>query len=371
MKIGFLIVNRANWARSKTIAMALVDMGVEVKIYSASSMNLEKFGTPVLDIEAEQAYEVTRIMSNVEGSTLETQALSTGILVQLLTLSLSSDKITALVVVADRYEVIAGAIASSYLNIPLIHIQGGEISGNIDNKVRFAVSAFADLHFPCSEQALSRLKNSAVAGDIINYGCPAMDLATSSAECAYEPILTATPHVGKTITDREQYCLVTLHPDTERYEKQRDDALTFFEAINDISLKSYCAVIWPNVDGGADSISKVIRGMRESGKLQNCGFYKNINADDYPTIVKNATICLGNSSSFLREAAHFGTPSIIVGTRQNNRDNYGNAYFLEFQKNEIVQAYDRYSGVRQSANNSFGSGNAGKLIAQEIVNHFS
>ena len=67
MKIGFLIVNRANWARSKTIAMALVDMGVEVKIYSASSMNLEKFGTPVLDIEAEQAYEVTRIMSNVEG----------------------------------------------------------------------------------------------------------------------------------------------------------------------------------------------------------------------------------------------------------------------------------------------------------------
>ena len=90
----------------------------------------------------------------------------------------------------------------------------------------------------------------------------------------YEPILTATPHVGKTITDREQYCLVTLHPDTERYEKQRDDALTFFEAINDISLKSYCAVIWPTLMEGLIQYRRLLEECEKVGNCKTVAFIK-------------------------------------------------------------------------------------------------
>lgn len=371
MKVGFLIVNRANWARSKTIAEALSDLGASIKIYSASSMNLEKFGTAIEELETESNYDKCRIMSNVEGATLETQALSTGLLIQLLTVKISADQLSALVVVADRFEVIAGAIVASYLNIPLIHIQGGEISGNIDNKVRYAVSAFADLHFPCSENALKRLTQCNITGEIMNYGCPAMDLATRYSQRSHELILQETRHVGATITNASAYCLVTLHPDTERFAHQRKDATIFFEAIDAISLLNHCVIIWPNVDGGSDIISKVIRGMRERGKLNNCSFYKNINSDDYPSIVKNAAICIGNSSSFLREAAHFGTPAIIIGTRQADRDNYGNAIFSGFEKQKILTLYQKYFDVRFDGNGAFGEGDAGTKIAEEILKRYS
>ena len=120
-------------------------------------MNLEKYGNAVSIIEKDGKYPLVKLMTNIDGTTLQTQAISTSLVISSLSQRLENDRLTALLVVADRFEVLGGAISAAYMNIPLVHIQGGEVSGNIDNKVRYATSALADLHFPCSFEAYNRL----------------------------------------------------------------------------------------------------------------------------------------------------------------------------------------------------------------------
>ena len=366
-----LIVNRANWARSKTVAESLVELGIEVVVFSASSMNLEKYGEAVNGIDAARGIKVIKLMSNVDGTTLETQALSTGLLVTLLTPQLKSEIIDGLIVIADRYEIIAGAIASSYMNIPLIHIQGGEISGNIDNKVRFATSFLSDLHFPCSDLAYKRLSEIIPSSNIYNFGCPAMDLAMRYSDRDINKILSVTPHIGLNFDIQAPYFLVTLHPDTERYYQMTEDAEIFYSVVDEISKNIRAVVVWPNVDGGSDKISKVIRKYRENGKLSNCGFYKNFESDDYPSVVKNASFCLGNSSSFLREAVHFGTPAVIVGGRQSGRDIFSNAVFSSYDRESIHDSIDKVRNCVIEPEWPYGEGNAGNLIARKIRDYLA
>lgn len=371
MKIGALIVNRANWARSKTVLEALVAADVEVVIYSASSMNLEKYGSAVDRLYGESQMSITKLMTNIDGTTLETQALSTGFLITMLAPRIASDSLDGLLVVADRYEVIAGAICGSYLNVPVIHIQGGEISGNIDNKVRFATSFLSDLHFPCSNEAYQRLKKLIPNGNIFNFGCPAIDLADRYSARDSQKVLSETPHIGIFSDKSERYFVVTLHPDTERYEGLREDAQKFFGVVDELSAELNGIIIWPNVDGGSDKISKVIRSFREDGKLRNCKFYKNFDADDFPSIIKNASLCLGNSSSFLREGAHFGTPSVIVGGRQSNRDIYSNAITCSFEKTDILSSVRAILSKKIKPQSPFGKGDAGRKIAQQVIETLS
>ena len=161
-------------------------------------MNLEKYGNAVSLIEKEKKYPLVKLMTNIDGTTLQTQTISTSLVISSLAQRLTFDKLSAFLVIADRYEVLGGAISASYMNIPLVHIQGGEVSGNIDNKVRYATSALADLHFPCSIEAYRRLIKYYPKNKVFNFGCPAMDLVSINANKCIETILKKSGHVGET-----------------------------------------------------------------------------------------------------------------------------------------------------------------------------
>ena len=146
--------------------------------------------------------------------------------------------------------------------------------------------------------------------------------------------------------------------------------MEFYDAINKLSFETHCVIVWPNIDGGSDKISKIIRGFREQNKLQNCSFYKNFAAEDYPTVIKNAKLCIGNSSSFVREGAHLGVGAVITGNRQRDRDVYGNATFVAMKTSEILSEVKAQTEKSFIPAGAFGDGNAGKKIANKLIEIF-
>ena len=368
MKIAALIANRANLARSLTVLEALSEMpGVELVVIACSSFVLEKFGRPVDGMPKLRGMKVIEVFSNIEGETLETQAKSTGLLITELAGILKREEVTSLIVVADRFEVVCGAIAASYQNIPLIHIQGGEVSGNIDDKVRNAVTMFADLHFPCSAPANDRLSTmTGRKGAVHQYGCPAMDLVYRHEYSPPVDVLRSYSHVGHLPEPGEPYTLVVFHPETELYDEARARAAQLLDTI--CGLPDHTIVmLWPNIDAGSDAVAKSIRVFRERNPDAKLSVFKHLSADNYLDVMMGAQILVGNSSSFLREGAHLAKPAVVVGVRQSGRDTGENVIIAPDLGEVLKQSILEARTMRPKASSMYGTGDAGERIAQEIV----
>ena len=366
--IGILLANRANWARSETIIANLIELKISIKIFACSSMILEKFGNAINDIDLNSNnVKIIKLFNNIESETLLTQTLSTGILIQQLSQSFQENKVDAMLLIADRYEVLAGAISAKYQNIPLIHVQGGEISGNIDDKVRNAVSSMSDLHFPCSEKAYSRLKSSYfIKGNIFCFGCPSIDLLFKKGDLNIDEMLSKYSNLGKIKEKDKPYNLVMYHPETENFDYVRDLSLNFYEKIFEASKVKHQIVLWPNIDAGSDKISKVIRELREKNHNSNITFYKNFLSNDFVTLLKNADLLVGNSSSFIREGSTLGIPTILIGIRQRGRDLGENILKnINVDELKVKELEANYKKMKKSY--EYGEGNAGKRISLKII----
>jgi UDP-hydrolysing UDP-N-acetyl-D-glucosamine 2-epimerase len=370
-KIAILLTNRANLARSQTVIQHLsASSQCEITILACSSFVLEKFGRAVDLIPNFPRTKLIEITSNIEGETLETQTKSTGLLLIELSSVLHREKPDVLVVVADRFEILAGAIGAAYQNIPVVHIQGGEVSGNIDDRVRNAVSMLSDLHFPCSEFALQRLASmQGRRGELMNHGCPAMDLVHSHVLKDPWQILNKYSHVGKAPKPDRPYLLLVFHPETEMFEQAQARARAFLGTMISAEVGVHLVMLWPNVDAGSDAVAKEIRRLRENHNDLPLAVYKHFSPEDYLDVMSGATALVGNSSSFLREGLHLGKAAVIVGTRQANRDCGENVVYAADLtidlKLKVLNAISR----KVTPGFMYGRGHAGKEIAESIL-HF-
>lgn len=367
--IAILLTNRANLARSQTIIEHLSNSNnCRITILACSSFVLEKFGRAVDLFPKYPNTSVIEIASNVEGETLETQAKSTGLLLMEIASILNRDRPDVLVVVADRFEVLAGAVGAAYQNIPVVHIQGGEVSGNIDDRVRNAVSMLSDLHFPCSEFALKRLEGmSGRRGEVMNYGCPAMDLLHAHVPSDPWELLQQYSHVGHAPTKGTPYLLLVFHPETELYIHARTRARTFLATMTGTQINMHLVMLWPNVDAGSDAVAKEIRGMREANTNLPLAVYKHFAPEDYIDVMRGASVLVGNSSSFLREGLHLGKPAVIVGSRQANRDAGDNVVYSKDMGDDLVKHVREALQRRVTPDSMYGVGRAGEQIAAEIL----
>ena len=374
MKIGFLLANRANWARSKTVIKSLtMSPQVSVVVFACSGFILDRYGHAVDEIKQfTPSVKIKIIHNNIEGETPLTQSLSTGILISQLGTSMAEEHLSCFVVVADRFEVIAGAISASYQNIPLIHIQGGEISGNIDDKVRNAVSAMADVHFPCTQLAFSRLaKDRMVRGQVKFLGCPAMDILSEARKDNCDDILKNTSHTGVNKKSGKPYNLIVYHPETENFDQALDLASEFFSKIYETSKQRHQVVLWPNNDAGSYLCAKALRQYREKKPDADISFYKHFTAEKYACVILGAQILVGNSSSFIREGEVLKKSAIIVGKRQKGRDLGPNVSTVENLKDLSIDQMLQEANPPVKQRNDYGNGRAGTSIANEILNFLS
>lgn len=370
-KIAVVITARPSYSRVKTVLSAIKKHSdLELQLVVAASALLDRYGSAVNYIEKDGFVIAAKVFNVLEGENLTAAAKTTGIGILELSTVFDNLKPHVVVTVADRFETMATAISASYMNIPLAHIQGGEVTGNIDEKVRHAITKLSDYHFVASENAKERVIKLGENPDFVfNTGCPSIDIASEISEIKG---LNFNPYqkyggVGAEPDLSNGYVVVMQHPVTTEYQNSRKHIEETLEAVKELDMPTLW--FWPNVDAGADGTSTGIRAFREHHKLEKVHFFKNMEGDDFLVLLNNAKVLIGNSSVGIRECAYLGVPVINIGSRQNKRDRGNNVVDVEYNKDEIIDAVNTIVKNGKSETSSvYGGGNAGSAIADLLVN---
>ncbi|MCP5463735.1 MAG: UDP-N-acetylglucosamine 2-epimerase (hydrolyzing) [Deltaproteobacteria bacterium] len=368
-KICVVVASRPNYGRAKYIMKAIEEHpDLELQLVVGASTLLYRFGKAVDIIEKDGFKPLRKIYYVVEGETPSTQAKSTGLGIVELSSVFEDLRPDIILTVADRFETIATAIASVYMNIPLAHLQGGEISGNIDERVRHSITKLADVHFPSSEDARQRLLKMGEDPEMVfNYGCPAMDILANEDLSISNERMANYGGVGTPLDWTKPYILVLQHPVTTSYGQGFQQMSQTLSAVKEFS-KIQKVVLWPNIDAGTDDVSKGIRVFREKNMDLPFHYFRNFSPEDYARVLKNASCLVGNSSSFIREASFLGVPSVIVGDRQEGREHGKNVAFANYDQQEIyAQIEKQLAAGRYESDPIFGKGDAGKRIADKLA----
>jgi UDP-hydrolysing UDP-N-acetyl-D-glucosamine 2-epimerase len=369
-KICVVITARPSYARIKTVLESVRSHPeLELQLVVGASALLERYGPAIKVIEADGFRPDAVVHMVVEGENLVTTAKSTGLGVVELATIFDNLKPDVVVSVADRYETIATAIAASYLNIPVAHVQGGEVTGSIDEKVRHAVTKLANLHFVSNQQAADRvIRMGEDPKTVFKTGCPSVDLA---ARVLAEEQNNFNPFehyggVGHQFDPRDGYLVVMQHPVTTEYEDSLHQINETLTAIEELNYPTFW--FWPNVDAGSDQISKGIRHFRETHDVTHIYFFKNLTPEDFLRLLIGSDCMVGNSSVSIREASFLGVPAVNIGSRQAGRDRGPNIIDTGYAAEEILIAIKQHlkNGKYPSAD-LYGDGKSGRRIADVLA----
>jgi UDP-hydrolysing UDP-N-acetyl-D-glucosamine 2-epimerase len=369
-KICVVVTARPSYSRIRTALRAVADHpGLELQLVVAASALLERYGNAVEAIAHDgfEPYIRHRVYMVLEGENLVTSAKSTGI--GLSELATVFDNLTpdAVVTVGDRYETLATAVAASYMNIPVVHVQGGELTGSVDEKVRHAVTKLSNLHLVSTRAARERVIRLGEPEDtVILTGCPSIDIA---AAVAARPALDFDPFeryggVGPREDLSKGYVVVLQHPVTTEYEDARAQVEETLYAVRDLGAPVLW--FWPNVDAGSDGTSKGIRVFREKEKERsnNFHFFRNMLPEDFLRLLCGATAIVGNSSVAIRECSFLGVPAVNIGSRQDKRERGRNVIDVGHDRAAIAGAVREHARRgRPPSDALYGDGRAGERIA--------
>ena len=369
-KICVVITARPSYSRIKTVLNAIKEHpSLDLQLVVAGSALLGKYGNSIDFISADGFKVNEKVFMVLDGENPTSMAKTTGLAVMELSTTFYNLKPDAVITIADRFETIATSIAASYQNIPLIHIQGGEVTGNIDEKVRHANTKLADIHFVSSEDARLRVLKMGEDEDyVFNTGCPSIDLAAKILET---PDLNFSPFekyggVGPELDISNGYIVVMQHPVTTEYEASRSNIEKTLVAINRINRPTMW--FWPNVDSGSNGTSAGIRSFREQNNIEHIHFFKNMGPMDFLRLIYNSECLIGNSSVGIRECSFLGVPVVNIGSRQNRRLRSNNIIDCEYNSNEIISAYNKHMKyARPKPSKVYGDGDAGKRIAKILA----
>lgn len=369
--ICVVITARPSYSRIKTALKAIDEHPqLDLQLVVAGSALLDRYGTAVNYIEDDGFKIAAKVFMVLEGENKTSMAKTTGLGVMELANIFYNLKPDAVVTIADRFETIATSIAAAYQNIPLIHVQGGEVTGNIDEKVRHANSKLADIHLVASEDAKKRLLQMGEdPAYVFNTGCPSIDIAKDvlqNPDLDFDPI-KKYGGVGADIPWENGYLVVMQHPVTTEYDDARKQVTMTLEAIHELGIPTFW--FWPNVDAGADGTSNGIRSYRERHQPENIHFFKNMVPEDFLRLLISSKALIGNSSVGIRECAYLGVPVVNIGSRQNGRERGQNVKDVSNDKQQIKDAIQEQldKNLFRGKDDVYGDGEAGSKIAKVLA----
>lgn len=244
----------------------------------------------------------------------------------------------------------AVTLAGAHMNIPVAHIQGGEVTGTIDESIRHAMSKFAHYHFAANKDACDRLiKMGEVPERVFNVGCPSIDAILN---------VKKSIDVAQRFNLSEPYFLVIQHPVTSEFNNSNEQIKITLEAIEKTGINAL--IILPNNDAGYSSIVQKI-------KNSNVKSVETLSIDDYVNLLRNSNGLIGNSSSGIHEAASFNIPVINIGTRQQGRLRPDNVIDTNHDVEEIIQAINRCQEIKNediTFDNPYGDGKSSVRIVE-------
>ncbi len=371
-KVCVFIGYRANYSSIKSVMRAVQQHpDLQLQLIVGASALLDRFGSVVDVIAADGFTPDARVTMIVEGETPATMAKSTGL--GLIELPTTFDQLRPDVVVSvgDRFETMATAVAAAYMNIPIAHTMGGEISGTIDESIRHAVTKLSHLHFPANPQAAERIIRMGEPPDTVHsVGCPRIDLVSEIARGD-----SRIPHaewldregVGAEHIDlAKPFLLVNHHPVTTEYGHGKEQIWETLMALHELQMPTI--MLWPNVDAGSEDIASRMRMFREKMQPAYIRFYKNFPIETYVRLMLLTACTVGNSSAPIREGAYLGVPAVNIGTRQLGRDRGPNVVDVGYDRREIAAAIVRQvAHGRYPSDQLYGDGKAGPRIADLLA----
>jgi len=339
---------------------------LELQVLAAGTMVLERFDLPVRVVR-EHGFSVDgEVYIELEGSTPTSMAKSVGFAIVEFASEFQRLKPDIVLLIGDRYETLAAAVAAAYMNICIAHIQGGEVSGSIDESARHAITKFAHFHFPSTRRSAEYLVRMGERPDtILGIGCPSSDIARES-DHKLSPEVVNSRGSGAWIDVNRPFLLAVFHPTTTEYGGERAQMEELLKALHQLEMQTI--LLWPNIDAGADHVSKAIRVFRDRAKPTWLRTLINLPPESYLKVLANTACAVGNSSSFVRDASYFGTPVVLVGSRQDGRETAEHVLRVPPVAEEIAVAVRaQLSHGRYPPSTLYGDGHVSERIARALA----
>lgn len=371
-KVCVFVGSRANYSSARSIMREIQrHPGLELQLVLGAAALLDRFGNIEQTIRDDGFAIDAKFYMIVEGENPTTMAKSTGLGIIDVTNVFNNLQPDIVLVIGDRFDVMAPVIGATFMNIPIAHTMGGERSGTIDESIRHAITKFAHIHFPANEDARQRILKLGEPPDwVFNVGCPRMDYVIEVLNRCRRGEMYTSEEVFqkyKGVGDRfsleaEDFLLVSHHPVTTEYGSNRGVMEEILAALADLRLPTI--MLWPNADAGSDEVSKAIRVFRERYRPDWLHLFINLPIDVYVQLMFQARCMIGNSSSAIREGEAIGIPAVNIGNRQNMRVKGANIVDVAPSRTAIVEAVRmQMEKGRIPSQNLYGDGTAGSQIA--------
>jgi UDP-hydrolysing UDP-N-acetyl-D-glucosamine 2-epimerase len=338
-RICFVITSQIHYARSRELIRAIrAHPKLELQIAVAASAILPQYGDVLGAMKDDGITCNAKIVMTLAGGSSVAMAKTTGIGVTEFATAFDNLSPDVVLIRGDRYEVLAAAIAASYMNISIAHLEGGDLSGSIDESVRHAVTKLAHIHFVTNEDSAARVRQ--LGEDpcyIFNVGSPEL-----AGIAAHKTTISSKElnlqGVGSALDIAKPFLIVMMHPVTTE-EGNREKTTMLLKVINDIGMQTVW--FWPNVDAGTDDIAKAIRIFRENEHPEHMHFIKYLQADMFVALLKKCACLVGNSSAGIKECSFLGIPAVNIGKRQEGRLRGPNVVDAEYEEVTMRKAIER------------------------------
>lgn len=360
-KILYISGTRADYGLMKyTLKEIEKHPKLELEIVVTGMHLMPEFGTTINEIKSD-GFKTHVVDAIYEKDNKESMALFIGKFIQLFTKKISQIKPDIILLLGDRAEMLAGAIVGSYLTIPVAHVHGGDITSTVDEIARHAITKFAHIHFPATEKSAERIiKMGEDPSNVFVVGAPGLDSILN--EKLIEPEELSKKYK---LNLSEPILLVIQHPVTTEINNAPNQIKETLDAI--LELKYQTILIYPNADAGGRRMIKVIRKYEKYPFIK---VFKNIPHKEYISLMRIASVIVGNSSSGIIEAPSFGLPAVNIGTRQEGRERAENVIDVDYNKGQIKSAIEKalydedFKRKVKSCKNPYGDGKAGLRIAE-------
>jgi UDP-N-acetylglucosamine 2-epimerase (hydrolysing) len=356
-KIVFLTGTRADFGKIKSlISIADESPNFEVHVF-VTGMHLQKeYGYTLIEIERCNFKNVHTFENHTHETTMDLTLAKT---IEGLSSFCKKVQPDLILVHGDRVETLAGAIVGSLNNILVAHIEGGELSGTVDELIRHSVSKLSHIHFVSNEEAAKRLvQMGEMESSIFTIGSPDIDIMFSDDLPELETVKKYYE------IDFENFAIAMFHPVTTESNEMKQYAANFVAALQ-YDTHNY-VVIYPNNDLGSQFIINEYLNLKENKRFR---IFPSVRFEYFLTLLKNAQFILGNSSAGIREAPYYGVPIINIGTRQQNRVVNADIVNVDYTKESILGALKSIDSHKiQRIDSNFGEGNSTQLFVKVIEN---
>jgi len=338
-RICFPITSRAYYGRSQLLLKKLQEHpGVELELMLGGSILLDKYSRHIAeDIEAGGFTISTSLFNVIEGGNHVAMAKTACLTALEFTNGFHAADPDVVVICGDRFEQLAIAMAAAYLNKTIAHIEGGDVTGSIDESVRHAITKLAHIHFVTNDDAHRRVL---AMGEDPKYVFTTGSLDVEVASQVATPITSEIVNgygVGHEIDISQPFLLVIQHPVTTERENRRhvEDTLRAVAALDMPAIW-----IWPNPDAGTGEMADRLRHFRENepGDVRNMRFITDLPVSHFIALLKTTACLIGNSSAGIKECSYLGTPVVNIGARQQGRLHSDNVVHSGYDRGEILAA---------------------------------